>query len=142
VALARELCAYGERLSPKLRYPGEPPFDDLYCDAGTYLGVLAGEDVEAGLAHFRAKVEAMDPDRGSLPAEVYVNLLLHAGRCNEALAVAREHLTDADERQLTCPGPLELSRRAEDYRAFAEVARARGDAVHFLAGLLAGGRIE
>jgi hypothetical protein len=43
----------------------------------------------------------------------------------------------ADERSLGCPGPLELTRREGDYAAFAEVARSRGDAVHFLAGLVA-----
>jgi hypothetical protein len=57
-----------------------------------------------------------------------------------ATAAARELLAKADERSLSCPGPLELTRRQGDYAAFAEVARARGDAVHFLAGLLAEGR--
>ena len=48
-------------------------------------------------------------------------------------------LAKADDRQLSCPGPLELTRRQGDYAAFADLARARGDAVHFLAGLLAAG---
>ena len=129
---ARELCAYGSKLSKKMQSPGEPPFEQLYRDAGVYL-----RDVDAGLGHFRAKVKTMDLDRGTLPAEVYVNLLLHAGRTADAIKVARTYLTDADERQLSCPGPLELCRRTGDYAAFADVARVRGDAVHFLAGLLA-----
>ena len=130
---------YGARLSPKLRFAGDPPFEDTYRDYGAYLRVLAGDDVEAGLAHFRAKAAAADPERGTLPAEVYVNLLLHSGREAEAAEAARRWLAKADERQLSCPGPLELSRRQGDYAAFAEVARARGDAVQYLAGLLAGG---
>jgi hypothetical protein len=133
--LAIELCDYGARLSPKLRLASDPPFEDIYADYGAYLRVLAGTAVEEGLAHFRAKAEAMDAERGTLPAEVYVNLLIHCGREAEALAAARKYLTRVDERQLSCPGPLELSRRRGDYAAFAEVARARGDAVHFLAGL-------
>jgi hypothetical protein len=136
ISQARELCAYGAKLSSKMVSPGEPPFESLYRDAGVYLRVLAGVDVEAGLGHFRAKVKKMDLDRGTLPAEVYVNLLLLAGRTADAIKVARTYLTDADERQLSCPGPMELCRRAGDFAAFADVARVRGDAVHFLAGLL------
>jgi hypothetical protein len=135
--LARELCDYGRRLASGFRYPGVPPFEDIYLDYGVFLAVLAGENVEEGLAHFRAKAEAMDPDRGTYPAEVLVNLLLQAGRPAEALAAARRYLAGADDRQLTCPGVFELSRQAGDYRAMADVARERGDAVHFLAGLLA-----
>ena len=137
---ARELCAYGAKLSKKMQSPGEPPFEELYRDAGIYLKVLAGVDVDAGLGHFRAKVKTMDLDRGTLPAEVYVNLLLHVGRTADAIKVARTYLTDADERQLSSPGPLELCRRTGDFAAFADVARVRGDAVHFLAGLLAKGQ--
>ena len=124
----------------ELRSAGDPPFEDLYPDYAAYLRVLAGEDVEAGLAHFRAEGGDGRPGRrGTLPAEVYVNLLLHAGRAAEA-ALTRPGgcWSTADERQLACPGPLELTRRQGDYAAFAEVARARGDAVHYLAGLMAG----
>ncbi len=133
---AIELCDVGARLSPKLKYAGDPPFEDLYRDHGVFLRVLAGEDVEAGLAHFRAKAATMVAERGTLPAEVLVNLLVLTGRQREALEAARQYLADVDERQLSCPGPLELSRRLGDFATFAEVARARGDAVHFLAGLL------
>lgn len=135
---ARELCVYGARLSPKLQSPGEPPFEQLYRDAGIYLRVLAGVDVDAGIGHFRAKAKKIDLDRGTLPAEVYVNLLVYSGRTADAIRNARTYLTDADERQLSCPGPMELCRRSNDFTGFADVARVRGDAVHFLAGLLAG----
>jgi hypothetical protein len=135
---AIELCDYGARLSPKMRYPGEPPFEDLYTDHGVYLRVLVRKDVEHGLDRFRIKAETLDPEEvGTRPAEVYVNLLLLAGRPASAAAAARKYLGTADERSLSCPGPLELTRREGDYAAFAEIARARGDVVHFLAGLLA-----
>src|SRR5205807_8149950 len=29
---AIEVCDYGAKLSPKMRFPGEPPFEDLYAD--------------------------------------------------------------------------------------------------------------
>lgn len=139
---AIELCDYGARLAPNMTFPGDPPFEDLYADHAAYLRVLAGEAVEAGLERFRAKAEAAaaakpEEEMGTRPAGVYVTLLLHAGRPAEAAAAARQFLAAADERALSCPGPLELTRRLGDYAAFAEVARNRGDAVHYLAVLLA-----
>ena len=56
LTLARELCAYGDKLSTKLKYNSEPPFEELYKDYGVYLAVLAGDDVEQGLQHFRDKM--------------------------------------------------------------------------------------
>ena len=136
LGLARELCAYGQRLSPRFQYPGDPPFENMYTDYAAYLAVLAGEQVEKGLAHFRAKAENAGPDTGTRPAEVLVNLLLRLDRPAEALAVARRHLTTADGQPLTCPTIPELCRRAGDYRTLAEVAREQADPVHFMAGLL------
>jgi hypothetical protein len=141
LAKAIELCDYGAKLSPKMRFPGEPPFEDLYADHAAYLRILAGEYVETGLEHFRTKAGSADPEQtGTRPAEVYVNLLLLTGHPAEATAAARELLVDVEERSLGCPGPLELARRQGDFTAFADVARRRGDAVHFLAGLLAAGK--
>lgn len=136
--LARELCAYGKRLSTRFQYPGDPPFENQYHDYAFYLDVLAGENVEASLAHFREKLASYNPEEmGTAPAEVLVNLLLRLSRPAEALAVAREHLAGAEARMLACPGISELCQRAGDYGTLAEVAREQGDAVHFLAGLLA-----
>jgi hypothetical protein len=135
--LARELCAYGTRISPRLRYPADPPFDDQYRDYGVYLSILAGDKVEEGLAHFRKKADEADPETiGTYPAQVLVNLLLRLNRLDEALAVARRHLAASDGRQISCPSLGELCQRAKAYRTLAEVARDQGDAVHFVAGLI------
>jgi hypothetical protein len=137
--MARELCAYGQRLSPRLRYQSDPPFDEQYRDYGIFLAILAGDRVQEGLAHFRAKAEQADPETvGTYPAEVLVNLLLRLGRPAEALAVARRNLAGVDNRRLTCPGISELCQQVRDYRTLAEVAREQGDPVHFVAGLIAG----
>ncbi|HET6575090.1 MAG TPA: hypothetical protein VFG68_15895 [Fimbriiglobus sp.] len=138
LGLARGLCEYGRRLSPGLRGDNDPPFEDTYADYKVYLDVLAGADVEAGLAHFRAKTERFAAEGYQFPAEVLVNLLLRVDRLPEALAAARDHLSGADDRQLSCPGVTELARRARDYAALAEAARAKGDPVSYLAGLIAG----
>lgn len=135
--IARALCRYGEMLPANIRGSAEPPFDDVYRDYGMYLQVLAGDEVDAGLNHFQAKAEAADPEQTTAPAEALVNLLLAAGREKQALAAAQRHLIRADERQLRCPGPQELSRRLKQFDAFADVARLRGDEVQFLAGLIA-----
>jgi hypothetical protein len=139
--LARELCAYGQCLSGRFVGPGDPPFEDQYRAYGIYLSVLAGEDLETGLDYFRSQADRADPEEvGTYPAEVLVNLLLKLGRAPEALAAARKYLAGADSRRLTCPGITELCQKVRDYQALADTARAQGDPVHFLAGLLAGAR--
>jgi hypothetical protein len=138
IGLARELCEYGARLSGRFHGHTDPPFEDLYRSHNLYLGVLAGDQIEDGMAYFRSQAENADPETvGTYPAEVYVNLLLRLERPKEALAVARKFLAKVDGRQLTCPGIAELCQKVNDYRTLAEVAREQGDAVHFLAGLLA-----
>ncbi len=135
--LARELAAYGCRLAPSLQGNNEPPFEDNYADHLAFLNVLAGVDVDAGLERFRAKAEREFADGVTYPAQVYVNLLVKAGRLREAFDAARAYLPADDERNLSCPGVTELARRLGDFEAVAEAGRARDDAVQFLAGLIA-----
>lgn len=135
--LARELCAYGARLSPQLQYAGTPPFDNLYRDVDVYLSVLLGENADAGVEHFRAKITADPEGPDTFAAEVLVRLLLRKDRVTDALAVAKQYLALADERQMNCPGPMELAQRVKDFAAVAEVAKMRDDPVHYLAGLIA-----
>jgi hypothetical protein len=136
--LARELCAYGKRLSPRFRYQSDPPFEDQYVDYDKYLSILTGEDVEGGLAHFRAKAENADPDTiGSYPAEVLVNLLVRLGRNEEALETARRFLAPLGEQRFSCPSVVELCQKTGRYDVLAEVAREQGHAVNYVAGLIA-----
>lgn len=141
LSLARELCAYGERLTGRFLGRDEgPPFERGYKDQDVYLAILEGTDVEQGIAHFRDKVDGYDPDEiGTYPAEVLVNLLLKLDRGREALAVARKHLSGAEQqgRQLTCPNLNELCQRFGAYETLAEVARELNDPVYYLAGLIA-----
>jgi hypothetical protein len=135
--LARELCAYGRKLSGRFQQPGEPPFEDLYLSHQHYLGILAGDKVEEGLSYFRGQVDNCNVEEtGTYPAEVLVNLLLRLGRTREALEVARKHLATTDNRRLTCPSITELCQKVNDFQALADVAREQGDPIHFLAGLL------
>jgi hypothetical protein len=137
--LARELCVYGERLSPNLRGGGgDAPFEDGYADFRAYLDTVAGVDADANLARFREKAKREADVGASYAAQVYVNLLVKVGRLTDALAAAREFLANEEERNLICPGVSELARRLNDYGALADAAKERQDAVQFLAGLIAG----
>lgn len=135
---ARELCVYGSRLGQQFQYPGDPPFEDHYRDYGTYLAILAGDQVEENLDHFRRKAADADPHEvGTYPAQVLVNLFLKLDRPADALAVARQYLAGADPQQISCPTIPDLCQQAGDYQTLAEIAREQQDTVHFLAGLLA-----
>jgi hypothetical protein len=138
LALALELCEYGQRLAPQFQGGADCPFENTYGDYAVYLKTLLGIDPEAGLKHFEGKIAGELAEGNTQPAEIYVNLLLKLDRKAEALAAARKYLEHADERNLSCPGPLELARQAGDYEAVAATAKATGDAVTYLAGLIAG----
>ena len=138
VNFARELCAYGRRLSPSLQGSNDAPFDDGYDDFLAYLNVLAGENVDENLRRFEQKAAREAAEGATFAAQVYVNLLLKANRPAEALAAAKKFLMVEDERNLTCPGVNELARKAGDFVAMAEAAKARQDPVNFLASLIAG----
>lgn len=136
--LAREMCEYGQRLSKRFQFPGEPPFEDQYKDYGAYLAILAGDDVDSNLQYFRAKAEQLKPEEfGTYPSEVFINLLLRAGRQDEALEVAGRCLVNADERQISCPSVVELCERTKRFDILAKLARENNNPVHFLAGLIA-----
>ncbi|HEY2910224.1 MAG TPA: hypothetical protein VGI99_08255 [Gemmataceae bacterium] len=138
-ALARELCEYGRRLSPTIRGGGgDAPFEEMYDDFLPFLNVIAGVDVEKGLARFKAKAEREAAEGATYAAQVYVNLLVRIGKLREAFEAAQNMLAAEDERNLICPGVSELAKRLNDYGAMAEAARVRRDAVGFLAGLIAG----
>ena len=137
--LTRDLCAYGMRLSPRFRYQAEPPFEDQYADYDKYLAILTSEDVEGGVAHFRAKVEAHPPGTaGTFPTEIYVNLLMRLGRDQDALDVVRKYISPLGDMRLSCPNLVELVQKTKRYDVLAEVSREQGHAVNFLAGLIAG----
>ncbi|QJW97483.1 hypothetical protein [Frigoriglobus tundricola] len=134
---ARELCAYGRKLSPNLQGHNDAPFDENYDDFLAYLNVIAGDRVEGGLKRFEQKAAREAELGATYAAQVYVNLLLKVNRPADALAAAKRFLLAEDDRNLICPGVNELARRVGDYAALAEAAKARNDAVGYLASLIA-----
>ncbi len=134
---ARELCAYGRKLSPNLQGNNDAPFEENYDDFLAYLNVIAGENVEEGLKRFEMKAAREAELGATYAAQVYVNLLLKANRPGEALAAAKRFLLAEDDRNLICPGVNELAQRVGDFTALSEAAKARNDAVGYLASLIA-----
>ncbi len=135
---ALELCEYGRRLSPRLRYDDAPPFDQVYEDHAAYLKALLGREVEAGIAHFRAKLPQPDLEGQPeiVPAQVLIRLLLRLNRVDDAIEVAAVQLPGIPDAMLACPGLATLCARAGKLDRLETEARARGDLVTFAAALL------
>lgn len=138
---ALELCEYGRRLSPRLRYDDPPPFEKTYEEHAAYLGALLGRDVEGALAHFRAKLAAdpEDPESTAAAAQVLVRLLARLGRLDEAIDVAAAYPAACPDGVPGVPGLADLCRRAGRLDRLADAAARRGDLAGYLAARLAGG---
>lgn len=133
--LARDLCEYGKHLAPIFRGGSDAPFAEGFADYQKFLDALAGDDT--AVEHFYAEAKREAADGNPFPADIYLNLLLRLNRLPEAAAAAKELLAGLPDDGLSCPPAAELCRRAGDYAGAAELARAKGDAVNYLAGLIA-----
>jgi hypothetical protein len=137
IDLAVDLAEYGRRLSPRLQYDGAPPFEKTFEDHYVFLRTIRGVDVDAGVAHFRAKlpadVDAAEDLESTLPAQVLVNLLVRLDRLDEAVDVAAERLGDVPDSLLACPPLAELCQRAGKLDRLATAARTLNQPVSFLA---------
>jgi hypothetical protein len=93
---ARELCSYGERLSPRLRYEGEVPFERTYEDHGVYFEALLGRDVDRAVGMLSSKLGAAaeqgDEVAITASAAALVRLFDRTGRLEEAISVAAKWL--------------------------------------------------
>jgi hypothetical protein len=138
MTLAVDLTEYGRRLSPRLVFDGPPPFEKIFDDHGIYLRALLGEDAGPAIAHFRRKLTTENDGEADacLPAQTLVNLLLHAGKVDDAIDIASEHLAGIPDAALGCPGIAQLCLRAGQPQRLARIARDQGDLVTFTAALL------
>jgi hypothetical protein len=122
--LAVDLAEYAQRLDPMYHFRGDPPFEDTYRDIGVYLKALVGEDVDAGIAHFRARIAS---PQDALGAEVLINLLSRLKRYAEAIQISLEFLPEAS---------LQLCQQAGDYSKLGAIAEERNDTVAFAAAII------
>jgi hypothetical protein len=140
---ASELAEYGKRLAIQFRGDAEAPFEETYTDYSVYLDTMLGREVTAGLSHFESKISRELEEGNTLPAEVYVNLLLKLDRKTDALKAAQKYLANlTDDRGLSCPSVSDLARETNDFASLAEIARAKGDAVLFLASVISSNRLN
>ena len=94
----------------------------IFDDHGVYLRALLGRDVDAAIAHFRAKLgpagRSADPESPdpAVPAQTLVNLLVRLGRLDEAIEVSSQYLAGLPDAALFCPGIAQLCehRRPEE----------------------------
>jgi hypothetical protein len=139
MALAVQLCEYGENLQEHWQYSGDPPFRNIYKDGGTYLRALqspVGFEADQAVEHFRSKITADDPAANpTFCAQVYVNLLVRLGRPAQALAAFEMFKADADGPPTGCPSYIELCRLAGRPDKWAEYARRHNDLVSYAAAL-------
>jgi hypothetical protein len=144
ISLAADLCAYGQRLSDRLQFEGDPPFEKTFEDHGAYFNAILGRDVDAAIERFRAKIESVDKESygSSIPAQVLVNLLARVGRLEQAVDVATEHLSELPESSLICPGVAQLCQRLHKPDRLAGISKQQGDPVNFTAALLASNAVQ
>ncbi len=134
--LAMELAEYGSHLAEQFQYPGDAPFEDFYPAHLHYFHLLkGGPKRDEAFAYFRQKLEEEpdEPDRQMI-AYVLVDLLLRTGRTQEAVALAREHLSGLDESSGF--SFAELCREAGSMQELKEVSREKGDLVEYTAAML------
>jgi len=137
IRLALELCEYGAHLSAMFKMRGEPPFEDIYSDHAVYLRAMLGEDLDAAIDYFRAKITSQDdPMAATRSAQVLVGLLVRHERYREAVQISMEHLTEIAPNELVCPTLFQLCQLAGDSERLKELARSRGDLLSFAAGAI------
>jgi len=136
---AIQLCEYGRRLSPRYRYAEPAPFEDVFESSARYLKVIAGVETPKGLDYFRSRADAAAAnDVENHSPDVYVHLLTIVGRRDEAVAYAGKKLNAAERRPAFGLGVNDLCQQAGDFDAMARYARARGDLLGFVAGVVQG----
>ena len=141
IAMAADLTEYGRRLSPRLQFEGVPPFERIYDDHGVYLRALLGRDVDAAIAHFRAKLgpagRSADPES---PDPAVPRRRSSTCWCGWAGSTRRSRSLRSTwpacpTRRCSAPASPS-SASADDPRRLAEIARDRHDLVNYTAALL------
>lgn len=129
-----EMAEYGSHLAPMYHERSEPPFENFFADHAIYLRAMRGDDVDGAVAHFRMRVEACDPEEtGTAPFQILVGLLARLERYAEAIEISQLYLANTPASELGCPTVVQLCFLAGDYARLREVARQRGDLLHYTA---------
>ena len=129
---AWELARFGDGLADDLKYPGEVPFENVYPDHSRFYSTLLGQDVDAGLDHFREKIDKHNAAQyGGMVIETYVGLLARVGRNDQAIDVLTEQLLGKYPVQGIAPEAHELAETAEQKQRLLEHYRSELDLLGF-----------
>jgi hypothetical protein len=134
--MAVEMADYGKQLAPMYHFRGEAPFEEPYLDHGSYLRAVLREDPDSGVAHFRRKaVEAAEAGY-TVPAEVFIDLLVRLDRSEAAIDASLELFPENVPAPMNCPSALQLCQIAGNYERLRSLARKRGDLLSYAAGVI------
>ena len=133
--LAIQLAEYGSHLAEQYQYAGDPPFEDFYPAHVQFLKALGNINQDAALSYFRDKLrpDSFDPEN-QLVALGFVDLLTRLGRMDEALEVAKAHLSQSTDQ--TGFSFADLCADAGRYDLLTEVSKEKGDILTFTAAML------
>ena len=136
LTLALELAEYGAMLSSQYQYPGEEPFSDNYVDHAAFYRTLLGQDVDEGLARFKAKAHSQElREQGTQPIEVYLELLSRVGRKAEALETALALIPEQSPSLAYAPLLLSLCQTSSDWERVLKYCETRNDLLGYLIAL-------
>lgn len=129
---ACELSRFGDSLADDLKYPGEVPFEDVYPDHLFYYSAILGQDVDAGLDHFRKKIDQHGAQQyGGMVIETYVELLARVGRNDDAIDVLTEQLLGRYPAMGIAPEAHELAETAKQKQKLLEHFQGASDLLGF-----------
>lgn len=136
--LALEMTEYGRKLPRDFQNHDLPPFDDFYNDYRIFLQALLGIGVDGAIRYYTQKAERAQPEEDGkhFPGEILVHLLWRVGRYPEAIEAYKKHLAHFRGQLTAAPSLFELCDRAGDFTRLLELAKERGDLIHYTAGLI------
>jgi len=125
---AYELSRFGDGLPDDLKYPGEVPFEDVFPDHLRYYAAILGQNEQAGIDHFRKKIDQHDArQHGGVVIETFVELLARTGRNDQAIDVLVKQLLGKYPLQGIAPDAHELAQTAERKQKLMEHYRNQSD---------------
>ena len=139
--LARQICVYGRLLDEQLKYPGEPPFEDLFDSHRHYFNVRLKQSVDAGLDYFRTKIQNY-PDQSDQATgmAILVELLQAVGESEQAIAAMISN-SDRDD-HVHGLELVPMARSESDYAMIVDYSRQHDDLASFCIARIAQRRLR
>ena len=136
VELALDMARYGEKLDEGLRYPGDPPFEDLYPTSAKFFAAQLGQDVDESVAHFRKRAEETDAHQeGTFAIETYIDLLSRVGKPTEAMQATVELIPQGIQTTGRAPSFYDLSEQMKSFDRYRELCAERDDLLGYVISL-------